>query len=109
MQNLLHRTPQNKKQESLPNDVHYDIGLDVYSIKDGSLGVSWNVTHNGEVKDFKSEDLIIAIMIVMIAQAKKNSMTYKETQAMFAKEIDLLYNGYEEITDKEDGKNNNGY
>ena len=57
----------NKKQESLLNDVHYDIGLDVYSIKDGSLGVSWNVTHNGEVKDFKSEDLIIAIMIVMIA------------------------------------------
>ena len=96
----------NKKQESLLNDVHYDIGLDVYSIKDGSLGVSWNVTHNGEVKDFKSEDLIIAIMIVMIAQAKKNSMTYKETQAMFAKEIDLLYNGYEGITDKEDGKNN---
>ena len=45
-------------------------------------------------------------MIVMIAQAKKNSMTQKETQAMFAKEIDLLYNGYEEITDKEDGKNN---
>ena len=91
----------NKKQESLPNDVHYDIGLDVYSIKDGSLGVSWNVAHNGEVKDFESEDLIIAIMIVMIAQAKKNSMTQKETQAMFAKEIDLLYNGYEEIDSKE--------
>ena len=64
----------NKKQESLPNDVHYNIGLDVYSSKDGSLNVSWNVTHNGEVKDFESEDLIIAIMIVMIAQAKKNIM-----------------------------------
>ena len=73
----------------------------MYSSKDGSLNVSWNVTHNGEVKDFESEDLIIAIMIVMIAQAKKNSMTYKETQAMFAKEIDLLYNGYEEIDSKE--------
>ena len=94
----------NKKQESLSNDVHYDIGLDVYSSKDGSLNVNWNVTHDGEVKDFESEDLIIAIMTVMIVQAKKNSMTQKETQAMFAKEIDLLYNGYEEITNKEDGE-----
>ncbi len=94
----------NKKQESLLNDVHYNIGLDVYSSKDGSLNVNWNVTHDGEVKDFELEDLIIAIMIVMIAQAKKNSMTQKETQSMFAKEIDLLYNGYEETTDKEDGE-----
>ena len=47
----------NKKQESLPNDVHYNIGLDVYSSKDGCLNVNWNVTHNGEVKDFESEDL----------------------------------------------------
>lgn len=94
----------NKKQESLLNDVHYNIGLDVYSSKDGSLNVNWNVTHDGEVKDFELEDFIIAIMIVMIAQAKKNSMTQKETQSMFAKEIDLLYNGYEETTDKEDGE-----
>lgn len=91
----------NKKQESLPNDVHYNIELDVHSSKDDSLNVNWNVTHDGEAKDFESEDLIIAIMTVMIVQAKKNSMTQKETQAMFAKEIDLLYNGYEEIDSKE--------
>ena len=91
----------NKKQESLPNDIHYNIELDVHSSKDGSLNVNWNVTHDGEAKDFESEDLIIAIMTVMIVQAKKNSMTQKETQAMFAKEIDLLYNGYEEIDSKE--------
>ena len=64
----------NKKQESLPNDVHYNIGLDVYGSKDGSLNVNWNVTHDGEAKDLKSEDLIIAIMTVMIVQAKKNSL-----------------------------------
>lgn len=96
--------PKNKKQESLPNDVHYNIGLDVYSSKDGSLNVNWNVTHDGEGKDFESEDLIIAIMTIMITQAKKHSMTQKETQAMFADTIDTLYNGYEEITDKEDKK-----
>lgn len=96
----------NKKQESLPNDVHCDIALDMYSSKDGSFSVNWNVTHDEEAKDFESEDLIMAIMIVMIAQAKKNNMTQTETQAMFAKTIDLLYNGYEEITDKEDKDNN---
>lgn len=93
--------PKNKKQESIPNDVHYNIGLDVYSSKDGSLNVTWNVTHDGEGKDVESEDLIIAIIMVMIDQAKKNSMTYKETQAMFAKTIDLLYHGYEEIDSKQ--------
>ena len=64
------------------------------------------VAHDGEAKDFASEDFIIAIMIVMITQAKKNHMTQKETQAMFAKEIDVLYNGYTEITDKEDKEDN---
>ena len=93
-------------KELLPNDVHCDIGLDVCASKDGSLNVSWKVTHDGEAKDFASEDFIIAIMIVMITQAKKNHMTQKETQAMFAKEIDVLYNGYTEITDKEDKEDN---
>ena len=93
-------------KELLPNDVHYDIGLDMHISKDGSLNLTWNVTHDGEAKDFESEDLIIAIMIVMITQAKKNSMTQKEAQAMFAKEIDILYNGYAEITDKESKEDN---
>lgn len=92
----------NKKKELPVKPLHYDISLDVDTEKNGDINLNWNVHHDGDESEFSAEDFSISLMTVMIIKAKEHGMTQEETKTMLAQTVDMLYNGYKEVDDKED-------